>query len=189
MQLKHTWMITHREKCVVKNLFQGVRLGIPQFPDHTVTPRLTSNISTILCIIILQKSMLDIWTLITQWCHHKVCKLANIQSSQEFKIRHNKHIHSNKVVYGYSSLQCNIATPLRELTCHTGSQCYLPPGRGDIPAFTPAKAGTQFSEPGGMQRIRWVDQFRSDLFKRHSLLTFIIYANSRNADWCSISWT
>jgi len=24
-------------------------------------------------------------------------------------------------------------------------QCYLPPGRGDIPAFTPAEAGTRFS--------------------------------------------
>ena len=31
------------------------------------------------------------------------------------------------------------------------TQCYLPPGRGDIPAFTPAEAGTRFSEPGGMQ--------------------------------------
>jgi len=31
------------------------------------------------------------------------------------------------------------------------TQCYLPPGRGDIPAFTPAKAGTRFSDPGGMQ--------------------------------------
>jgi len=30
------------------------------------------------------------------------------------------------------------AAPLRELTCHMGSQCYLPPGRGDISAFTPA---------------------------------------------------
>jgi len=28
---------------------------------------------------------------------------------------------------------------------------YLPPGRGDIPAFTPAEAGTLFSDPGGMQ--------------------------------------
>ena len=28
---------------------------------------------------------------------------------------------------------------------------YLPPGRGDIPAFTPAEAGTRFSDPGGMQ--------------------------------------
>ena len=31
------------------------------------------------------------------------------------------------------------------------TQCYLPPGRGDIPAFTPAEAGIQFSDPGGMQ--------------------------------------
>jgi len=26
-----------------------------------------------------------------------------------------------------------------------------PPCRGDIPAFTPAEAGTRFSDPGGMQ--------------------------------------
>ena len=30
-------------------------------------------------------------------------------------------------------------------------QCYLPPGRGDIPALTPAEAGTRLSDPGGMQ--------------------------------------
>jgi len=35
------------------------------------------------------------------------------------------------------------------------TQCYLPPGRGDIPAFTPAEAGTRFSDRGGMQG--WVD--------------------------------
>ena len=29
------------------------------------------------------------------------------------------------------------------------TQCYLPPGRGDIPAVTAAEAGTQFSDPGG----------------------------------------
>jgi len=52
-------------------------------------------------------------------------------------------------VTGYSSSQH--ASPLLELTCHMGSQCYLPPGRGDIPAFTPAEAGTRFSDPGGMQ--------------------------------------
>jgi len=33
------------------------------------------------------------------------------------------------------------------------TQCYLPPGSGDFPAFTPAKAGTQFSDPGGMPRL------------------------------------
>jgi len=35
------------------------------------------------------------------------------------------------------------------------TQCYLPPDRGDIPAFTPAEAGTRLSDPGGMQG--WVD--------------------------------
>ena len=35
------------------------------------------------------------------------------------------------------------------------TQCYLPPGRGYIPAFIPAEAGTRFSDPGGMQD--WVD--------------------------------
>ena len=35
------------------------------------------------------------------------------------------------------------------------TQCYLPPVRGDIPALTPAEAGTRFSDPGGMQG--WVD--------------------------------
>jgi len=38
-----------------------------------------------------------------------------------------------------------------EITCHMESQCYLPPGSSDFPVFTPAKAGTRFSEPGGMQ--------------------------------------
>ena len=31
------------------------------------------------------------------------------------------------------------------------TQCYRPPDRGDLPAFTPAEAGTRFSDPGGMQ--------------------------------------
>ena len=35
------------------------------------------------------------------------------------------------------------------------TQCYLPTGRGDIPAFIPAEAGTRFSDPWGMQD--WVD--------------------------------
>ena len=39
-----------------------------------------------------------------------------------------------------------VATPVWKLTCHMGSQCYLPPGRGDISAFTPSKAGTRFSD-------------------------------------------
>ena len=44
--------------------------------------------------------------------------------------------------------------------CHTATgthmphgitQCYLPSGRADIPALTPAEAGTRLSDPGGMQ--------------------------------------
>ena len=34
---------------------------------------------------------------------------------------------------------------------HGITQCYLPPGRGDIHALTPAEAGTRLSDPGGMQ--------------------------------------
>ena len=46
-----------------------------------------------------------------------------------------------------------VATPLRELTCHMGSHsvtCH-PVERDDIPAITPAEAGTRLSDPGGMQ--------------------------------------
>jgi len=31
------------------------------------------------------------------------------------------------------------------------TQCYPSPGRGDIPALTPAEAATRFSDPDGMQ--------------------------------------
>jgi len=31
---------------------------------------------------------------------------------------------------------------------HGITQCYLPLGRGDIPALTPAEAGTRLSDPG-----------------------------------------
>ena len=31
------------------------------------------------------------------------------------------------------------------------TQYYLPPGRGDIPAVTPAEAGTRLSDPEGME--------------------------------------
>jgi len=49
---------------------------------------------------------------------------------------------------------------VRSQTCHTATgthmpygitQCYLPPDRGDLTAFTPAEAGTRFSDPGGTQ--------------------------------------
>ena len=61
-------------------------------------------------------------------------------------------------VYGSKVKYTDIA--VRSLTCLTATgthmpfritQCYLPPDRGDIPAFTPAEAGTRLSAPGGMQ--------------------------------------
>jgi len=50
---------------------------------------------------------------------------------------------------GYSSLQASLPSPLRELTCHKWDHTVLPAGRGYIPAFTPAEAGTRFSEMQG----------------------------------------
>jgi len=53
---------------------------------------------------------------------------------------------------------------VRSLTCHTATgthvpyritQCYLPPDKGDISAFTPAEAGTRLSDPGGTKRLSW----------------------------------
>jgi len=50
----------------------------------------------------------------------------------------------------YSSSQgCHTATGTH--VPHGITQCYLPPDRGDIPALTPAEAGTRLSDPGGMQ--------------------------------------
>jgi len=49
---------------------------------------------------------------------------------------------------------------VRSLTCHTATgtrmqywitQCYLLSDRAGIPVFTLAEAGTQLSDPGGMQ--------------------------------------
>ena len=55
---------------------------------------------------------------------------------------------------------------VRRLICHTATgthvphritECYLPPDRGDIPAFTAAETGTRLSDPRGTQG--WVDLY------------------------------
>ena len=48
-----------------------------------------------------------------------------------------------------SSQSCHTATGTH--MPHGITQCYLPPGTGDISALAPAEAGTQLSDPGGMQ--------------------------------------
>jgi len=51
---------------------------------------------------------------------------------------------------------CELTSPLWEITYRMKfTQCYLSPSRGDFPTFTPAEAGTRFSDPEGMQD--WVD--------------------------------
>ena len=45
------------------------------------------------------------------------------------------------------------------------TQCYPPPDRGDIPALTPAEAGTRLSDPGGMQG--WDDLVQLDVRGRY----------------------
>ena len=49
---------------------------------------------------------------------------------------------------------------VRSQTCLTATgthmpygitQCYMPPDRGDLPAFTPAEVGTRFRDPGERQ--------------------------------------
>ena len=66
---------------------------------------------------------------------------------------------------GYDTIRCDTSKSIRiqlssQDTCLTATgthvpygitQYYLPPGRGDIPAVTPAEAGTRLSDPGGMQ--------------------------------------
>jgi len=61
-------------------------------------------------------------------------------------------------IISVSKVNTDIAVRNRNYHTATGNhmpygitQCYLPPGSGDYPAFTPAEAGTRFSDPGGMQ--------------------------------------
>jgi len=53
---------------------------------------------------------------------------------------------------------------VRSLTCHTATgthmpyritQCYLPPDRGDVPAFTPSRSCYSIKRPRGDARLSW----------------------------------
>jgi len=61
---------------------------------------------------------------------------------------HNAPMHESNKVYS-SSQSCHTSTGTH--MPHGITQCYLPRGRDDIPALTPAEAGTRLSDPGGMQ--------------------------------------
>jgi len=50
------------------------------------------------------------------------------------------------------------------------TQCYLPPGRGDIPAFTPAKTVLDLATPEGFKaELTYTDNDASQTLLRHSL--------------------
>ena len=69
-------------------------------------------------------------------------------------IKHKSFIDTTNYVSNKCIAVCKVATPLSAMGTHMPygiTQCYLPPGRGDIPALTPAEAGTRLSDPGGMQ--------------------------------------
>ena len=88
-------------------------------------------------------------------CCKKVKKSKEGYSSLQASLPSPLRTHMPYGKEGYSSLQASLPSPLRTHMPYGITQCYLPPGRGDITAFTPAEAGTQFSDPGGMQG--WVD--------------------------------
>jgi len=83
----------------------------------------------------------------------------------------------------------NVTLPHRYTGTHMPhgiTQCYLPPDRDDIPAFTPAEAGTRLSDPGGMQG--WVDLV--DLVMR-SAYSFYHIQRSLFYAWLTnfVTWT
>jgi len=66
----------------------------------------------------------------------------------------------SKIQIGFTFLVKYTNIAVRSITCRTATgthtpyritQCYLPPDRSNILAFTPAEAGTRLSDPGGMQ--------------------------------------
>jgi len=60
--------------------------------------------------------------------------------------------------YEYSSWLTEVTTPIRGIHVPYGiTVAYMPPGRGDIPAFTPAESGTRFSDPGAVL-VGWLGQ-------------------------------
>ena len=61
------------------------------------------------------------------------------------------------------------------------TQCYLPPGRGDFPAFTPAEAGTRISNLEGCKaELTWVMVISKIVYLRNTV-TYL--RNKREVSW------
>ena len=81
-------------------------------------------------------------------------KLVNIWGSygQEFSVLFFDSQCKSKEKY--TDIAVRSQTCLTATGTHTPyriTQCYLPPDRGNLPAFTPAEAGTRFSDLGGFK--------------------------------------
>ena len=68
---------------------------------------------------------------------------------------------------------------------HGITQCYLPPGRGDIPALTPAEAGTRLSDPNVMHRLVGKDLSKKPVY---SLLRTLTAGTARIQSIFPVSW-
>jgi len=55
----------------------------------------------------------------------------------------------------YSNSLTEVATPLLERTYHGITRCYLPSGRGDIPAFTPSRSWYSIYRPRRDAGLSW----------------------------------
>jgi len=96
-------------------------------------------------------------------CVYVVGKYSKVLRQIRHKIGHFGDVFLLRRLTAKMSIKYSIQytnTAVHSLTCHTATgthmpyriiQCYLPPDRGDIPAFSPAEAGTRLSDPGGMQ--------------------------------------
>ena len=86
----------------------------------------------------------------------------------------------------YSSSQgCLAATGTHHMP-YGITQCYLPPGRGDIFALTTYEAGTRFSDPGGMRigADGCAVQKRMNRYKAHDqIIRFSLAQLSREPVW------
>jgi len=86
----------------------------------------------------------------------------------------------------YSSSQGCLAATGTHHVPYGITQCYLPPGRGDILALTTYEAGTRFSDPGGMRigADGCAVQKRMNRYKAHDqIIRFSLAQLSREPVW------
>ena len=102
--------------------------------------------------------LLVLLAFIAYYCRRQACLSLDARAARPSTTRLLKSAHGFPIQSIKNKVHTDIA--VRSLTCHTATgthmpyritQCYLPPDRADIPVFTPAKAGTRLSDPGGMQ--------------------------------------